>query len=137
MALRVVVLPQPEGPSSTTNSRCFTVRLSSRMTCTGPSGCGKTTTLRAIAGLEEIDSGDILIDGKPVQALHASDRIISLAPQAAEEFQERGRIYAQLECFRAALADFRSYLLLNPDAGDADEVRGKAMEFEQRVARLN
>ena len=28
----------------------------------GPSGCGKTTTLRAIAGLEEIDSGDILID---------------------------------------------------------------------------
>ena len=25
----------------------------------GPSGCGKTTTLRAIAGLEEIDSGDI------------------------------------------------------------------------------
>ena len=71
------------------------------------------------------------------KALHASDRIISLAPQAAEEFQERGRIYAQLECFRAALADFRSYLLLKPDAGDADEVRGKAMEFEQRVARLN
>ena len=33
----------------------------------GPSGCGKTTTLRAIAGLEEIDSGEILIDGQPVQ----------------------------------------------------------------------
>jgi len=29
----------------------------------GPSGCGKTTTLRAIAGLEDIDSGEILIDG--------------------------------------------------------------------------
>ena len=38
----------------------------------GPSGCGKTTTLRAIAGLEEIDTGDILIDGKAVQSLHAS-----------------------------------------------------------------
>ncbi len=37
----------------------------------GPSGCGKTTTLRAIAGLEDIDSGDILIDGKPVQDLQA------------------------------------------------------------------
>ncbi|MDP3316479.1 MAG: ATP-binding cassette domain-containing protein, partial [Devosia sp.] len=33
----------------------------------GQSGCGKTTTLRAIAGLEEIDDGDILIDGKVVQ----------------------------------------------------------------------
>jgi multiple sugar transport system ATP-binding protein len=40
----------------------------------GPSGCGKTTTLRAIAGLEDIDTGDILIDGKPVQNLHAADR---------------------------------------------------------------
>jgi multiple sugar transport system ATP-binding protein len=40
----------------------------------GPSGCGKTTTLRAIAGLEEITEGQILIDGKPVQNLHASDR---------------------------------------------------------------
>ena len=37
----------------------------------GPSGCGKTTTLRAIAGLEEIDSGDILLDGKPIQDLRA------------------------------------------------------------------
>src|SRR5690606_24747932 len=48
----------------------------------GPSGCGKTTTLRAIAGLEEIDSGDILIDGKPVQGLHASDRDIAFVFQS-------------------------------------------------------
>ena len=47
----------------------------------GPSGCGKTTTLRAIAGLEEIDSGDILIDGKPVQQLKASDRNIAFVFQ--------------------------------------------------------
>ena len=47
----------------------------------GPSGCGKTTTLRAIAGLEEIDTGDILIDGKPVQALHAADRDIAFVFQ--------------------------------------------------------
>ncbi len=47
----------------------------------GPSGCGKTTTLRAIAGLEDIDSGDILIDGKPVQALQAADRDIAFVFQ--------------------------------------------------------
>ncbi|HWA13459.1 MAG TPA: ABC transporter ATP-binding protein [Burkholderiales bacterium] len=47
----------------------------------GPSGCGKTTTLRAIAGLETIDSGDILIDGKAVQSLHAADRDIAFVFQ--------------------------------------------------------
>ena len=47
----------------------------------GPSGCGKTTTLRAIAGLEDIDSGDILIDGKPVQNVHASERDIAFVFQ--------------------------------------------------------
>ena len=30
----------------------------------GPSGCGKTTTLRMVAGLEEITSGELYIDGK-------------------------------------------------------------------------
>ncbi len=47
----------------------------------GPSGCGKTTTLRAVAGLEEIDSGDILLDGKPIQNLRAADRDIAFVFQ--------------------------------------------------------
>ena len=48
----------------------------------GQSGCGKTTTLRAIAGLETIDQGDILIDGKPVQHLKAADRDIAMVFQS-------------------------------------------------------
>jgi multiple sugar transport system ATP-binding protein len=48
----------------------------------GPSGCGKTTTLRAIAGLETIDEGDILIDGRPVQHLKAADRDIAFVFQS-------------------------------------------------------
>jgi multiple sugar transport system ATP-binding protein len=47
----------------------------------GQSGCGKTTTLRAIAGLETIDEGDILIDGQPVQHRKASDRDIAFVFQ--------------------------------------------------------
>jgi multiple sugar transport system ATP-binding protein len=47
----------------------------------GPSGCGKTTTLRAIAGLEEIDTGDILIDGRPVQKLQPGERDIAFVFQ--------------------------------------------------------
>lgn len=48
----------------------------------GQSGCGKTTTLRAIAGLETIDEGDILIDGQPVQHMKASDRDIAFVFQS-------------------------------------------------------
>jgi len=48
----------------------------------GQSGCGKTTTLRAIAGLETIDDGDILIDGAPVQHKKASDRDIAFVFQS-------------------------------------------------------
>jgi multiple sugar transport system ATP-binding protein len=47
----------------------------------GPSGCGKTTTLRAIAGLEDINTGDILIDGTPVQDRQAGDRDIAFVFQ--------------------------------------------------------
>jgi len=47
----------------------------------GPSGCGKTTTLRSIAGLETVDEGDILIDGKRVNDLRASERDIAFVFQ--------------------------------------------------------
>lgn len=33
----------------------------------GPSGCGKSTLLNSIAGLVSFDSGEILVDGKPVK----------------------------------------------------------------------
>jgi len=47
----------------------------------GPSGCGKTTTLRMIAGLEEITSGEIFIDGKLVNSLPPKDRDIAMVFQ--------------------------------------------------------
>jgi len=44
------------------------------MVFVGPSGCGKSTTLRMIAGLETITSGDLLIDGQRANDLRQADR---------------------------------------------------------------
>src|SRR5919109_1625959 len=47
----------------------------------GPSGCGKTTTLRMVAGLEEISSGEILIGEQVVNNLAPMDRDIAMVFQ--------------------------------------------------------
>lgn len=48
----------------------------------GPSGCGKTTTMRMIAGLEDVTEGDILIDGQVVNDLEPKDRDVSMVFQS-------------------------------------------------------
>ncbi len=48
----------------------------------GPSGCGKTTTMRMIAGLEDLTSGDILIDGQSVKDVDARDRDVAMVFQS-------------------------------------------------------
>jgi len=48
----------------------------------GPSGCGKTTTMRMIAGLEEITEGEISIDGKIINDLDPKDRDVSMVFQS-------------------------------------------------------
>jgi regulator of sirC expression with transglutaminase-like and TPR domain len=78
-----------------------------------------------------------LHQGALTKALTAVDRMIALAPQAAGEYRDRGRIYLDLECFRAALEDFRQYLRLQPRAADAAEIKKKVAELQHVAARLN
>ncbi len=52
------------------------------VTLLGPSGCGKTTTLRLIAGLEFVSSGAIMIGGRDVTTLPATERDVSMVFQS-------------------------------------------------------
>ncbi len=47
----------------------------------GPSGCGKTTTLRMIAGLEDITTGELFIDNRMVNSIPPKDRDIAMVFQ--------------------------------------------------------
>ncbi|MDO4548265.1 MAG: ABC transporter ATP-binding protein [Clostridia bacterium] len=60
---------------------CFGVEKGKLSALLGPSGSGKTTILRMIAGLENPDSGEILIDGKVVNDIPASRRNIGFVFQ--------------------------------------------------------
>jgi putative ABC transport system ATP-binding protein len=40
----------------------------------GPSGCGKTTLLNCLSGLERIDGGDVLVDGRSMATMSDDDR---------------------------------------------------------------
>ena len=52
----------------------------------GPSGCGKTTALRVLAGLEQVDSGEVLVDGTDVVGVPANKRDMGMVFQAYSLF---------------------------------------------------
>jgi multiple sugar transport system ATP-binding protein len=59
----------------------LTIRDKEFMVFVGPSGCGKTTTLRMVAGLEEITAGEISIGERVVNDLPPKDRDIAMVFQ--------------------------------------------------------
>ena len=57
------------------------IRAGQSIAIVGPSGCGKTTLLRMIAGLEEPDAGEVLIDGHAVHGLSRERAVIFQEPR--------------------------------------------------------
>lgn len=53
------------------NNVSFTLKKGDRVGLVGESGCGKSTLTRAILGLEQVQEGQILLDGQPVFSGHA------------------------------------------------------------------
>ncbi|MNL79885.1 hypothetical protein D3C87_2065860 [compost metagenome] len=51
------------------------------------------------------------------------NRLVILLPGSIEEVRDRGLAYANLECFRPALADLEAYVLARPDAADIGQIR--------------
>jgi multiple sugar transport system ATP-binding protein len=71
----------PKSPRPAVNHLSLEVHDGEFLVLVGPSGCGKTTTLRMLAGLEHVDEGAILIDGKDVVNLAPRDRDIAMVFQ--------------------------------------------------------
>ena len=63
--------------------------------------------------------------------------IVAADPGHAAEIRDRGLIYQELDCFRAAASDFEHYLALDPDASDSDGIRSRVIELRRSVSLLN
>ncbi len=105
--------------------------------------------LALIPSIQEASPRDILVrmlrnlkgiyhDRKQFERLLAvQERLVVLLPQSASERRDRGLIYAQLECPRAALEDLTHYLLEAPDAPEAEEIRQTIAVLRDASGRLN
>jgi regulator of sirC expression with transglutaminase-like and TPR domain len=71
------------------------------------------------------------------KALPIMNWIIATLPEQTPELRDRGMLYQELECARAALADFEEYLKRSPSCEDADDIRRRIIELRREAARLN
>ena len=70
------------GKNVVINDLNLAINKGERLILLGPSGCGKTTTLRMIAGFEEITKGELLMDGKVVNDVAPGERNIAMVFQS-------------------------------------------------------
>ena len=66
----------------TINNAQITIEQGEFCVFVGPSGCGKSTLLRMVAGLEEISSGDLLIEGRRMNDLPPAQRGVAMVFQS-------------------------------------------------------
>ncbi|HET9047829.1 MAG TPA: tetratricopeptide repeat protein [Chiayiivirga sp.] len=71
------------------------------------------------------------------KALRCADRLVRVAPNQADALRDRGMLYHQLGHLSAARADLSRYLVILPNADDADAVRDLLIDSSARAPRLN
>lgn len=86
VTVQLVGLTRLFGPTRALDGLSIDIQAGEFVAFLGPSGCGKTTALRIIAGLDEADSGEVLVDGKDIGSLPASRRDMGMVFQAYSLF---------------------------------------------------
>jgi len=71
------------------------------------------------------------------EALWVLDYLLIAEPARTQAYRERAAVYQELECCRAALADYERYLARAAGPADAAEVRARIAELKRAAARLN
>ena len=86
VALQLVELRRSWGAVHALDGLSLDIAAGELVAFLGPSGCGKTTALRIIAGLDEADSGQVLVEGEDISRVRASRRGMGMVHQAYSLF---------------------------------------------------
>ena len=70
-------------------------------------------------------------------ALTIMNWIVAADPRQGPEIRDRGMVYHEMECFRAAASDFERYLELAPGCSDGDGIRHRLLQLRRSVSLLN
>lgn len=97
------------------------------------SASNKEIIVRLLRNLKAI----YLRERKLAKALPIMDWIVAIAPGEMPELRDRGMVYQELECPRAALADFETYLQHAAEEDHGGEIRSRLVELRKQVGRLN
>jgi nitrate/nitrite transport system ATP-binding protein len=74
------VYPTPKGPLTVVDAVDLQVKKGEFITLIGHSGCGKSTVLSMVAGLNEVSSGGVILDGREVDAAGPDRGVVFQAP---------------------------------------------------------
>ncbi|OFI01470.1 spermidine/putrescine import ATP-binding protein PotA [Clostridium acetireducens DSM 10703] len=80
--LNIKNLTKKYGENTVLNNINLQVEKGNFISLLGPSGCGKTTTLRLIAGFEDADYGEVIVDGEKINELPVYKRNIGMVFQS-------------------------------------------------------
>jgi len=75
------IIKSYDGDTNVVKGINLTIQDKEFLVLVGPSGCGKTTTLRMIAGLEDITDGELFINDEKMNEIHPKDRDIAMVFQ--------------------------------------------------------
>lgn len=114
-----------DGDSAVLNGIDFSIKKGEVVVVVGPSGCGKSTFLRCLNFLEQIDSGEILLDGKKIDT----------SAKALPKYREKiGMVFQSYELFphKTVLENVMLAPLLVQKRNKA-EVKAEAEKLLERV----
>jgi multiple sugar transport system ATP-binding protein len=106
----------------------LTVEDGSLMVLVGPSGCGKTTSLRMVAGLEDVSAGEVRIGDRVVNEVAPKDRDIAMV------FQNYA-LYPHMTVFENMAFGLRLRHVPKPDVNDRVDDTAKFLELYDLLRR--